>query len=304
MKRSYRIREFSASQRAGDLPNDVGRSVSRALQTTQPTVEVTCGSNERPAVNAADPEVAEFCEGALAKLLDGVDTREGDSAMRFTVHAIPVARIEYEFGSGRFSGYFVGQTKEFISHGEPLGHLHEQALTEHREELEAGHPERAIRKLLPTLEMAASDARMRPVYKEALEHVIETGRRRFERAGLLAGPIVALVAPTWLSLSGHLWGSGVAMLSALVPHAAARFLGLRPCLCDGLLAGGLAAATTALVASAWSWFLTPVWAVPMAILSLIGGVVGTVAVTRRYLTKLDAPEENLVTLITSENDKA
>jgi hypothetical protein len=42
----------------------------------------------------------------------------------------------------------------------------------------------------------------------------------------------------------------------------------------------------------------------MAMLSLIGGVVGTVAVTRRYLTKLDAPEENLVTLITSENDKA
>mgnify|MGYP006900773208 CR=1 FL=1 len=303
LKRSFRLREFAAAQRASDLPQDVSALVSRTLQTCLPTMETTCGASEKPQISIDDTEVREFCTASLAKLLAERDTKVSDSALRFSVHAVPVARIEYEFGGGRFSGYFVGQTKEFISHGEPLAHLYEQALAQHRVELEAGRPEKAIKALMPTMEMATADPRIRKVYGEALRYIIEAGRRRFEKAGLWAGAVVGLTAPSWLSLESHMWGSGVAVLSMFVPMIAARWLGLRTCLCNGALVGGLSAGAAAVLASAWSWFLSPAYAVPLGLLSVAAATAGTVVFTRRYLTSVSAVEENQVKLITSESDQ-
>ncbi|GAB4164752.1 MAG: hypothetical protein Kow00107_10960 [Planctomycetota bacterium] len=296
LNRKFTGRHLEAIQDYDWLPRNVSSVVEKAFQTARPNFESFKAIGEQPD-SVEDPDILSFAKESFERLLRRMRCTPSDSNYLFSITTIPVARIEYQFIGKTFIGYYVGENKEFISHGQPLEHLYEMTIRESENLLKSGKPELAIRNLLPTLEMAASDPKFKSTYREALSHAIENGRKKLELTGLWVGPLIALFAPSWITLSDHLWGTFAAAFAALVPIGISRTLKLRACLCNGRAVGAVTSAAAALGASAWSWLMPPVTAVPMALITVAAVGVAGGLITRKYLTSMSAIEENHFRLI-------
>ncbi len=302
LERSIRTSESEFSDNLSQLPVEVISRITEEMKSSTPVYERLINAGCEPDFTGLEDLVVEFAKPAWAYFQSTYKPSQGDVFIRFSVVAIKVAEFEFVLKGKKFTGYFVGQTKELFCEQDPVRHFYSDIIEEAQEMLSEGDAAGAVATLLPTIEDAASDADAHPKYRNLVNEAIEFSRSRMERSGVNLILIIALLAPTWFSVMGHIMGGVAALFALISAPIVSRLLGPRVCFCNGKRLGMLIGGTAAAAASLISWIVP--WGaaiLPIGILAVGAVTVISYFLITRASSKLKQIDENLLTLCLRED---
>ncbi|MDZ7816848.1 MAG: hypothetical protein U5N86_12915 [Planctomycetota bacterium] len=296
LQRSFTARQFDCFDRGDEMPPHIQASASAALHNARFDFDNSFRVGMTPDLRAIEEPIRSFAKRAFEELRTYV-CEETDHMYRFTIRSVPVTTIFFTFDGRHYSGYFVGDDKAFFCDEapDPVQHQHQSTLNRAQLSLDEGDPKGAYATLMKTMEHAVAVPQISREYRKLLCAAMEEARKAFETSGFTLALVLAIVLPTWLSFTGHVFGTAASLAAVVMPVLISRVLGTRICLCPPR-AGLLISVVGVLLASGLSWLMSPLYAFPLGLAAVaLTGAIGTFYIFTR-LTTVSPIESNILRL--------